>query len=674
MATISSLGSGSGLDLESLVTKLMQAEQAPLTQLVAKEAKLQSKISALGSLKGALSTFQSSAQTLTSAASFLQATANISDSDVATVSADKTAQTGSYSLEVSQLAQSHKLKSATAFSATTDAVGTGKITIQLGSYSSGTFTVNPDKAATTISIDSSKNTLAGVRDAINAAGAGVKASIVNDGTGNRLVLTSSDTGLVNSMKITVTDDDGNNTDTSGLSQLVYDASTGGTANLSEVQTAKNALFTLDGLSITKASNTVTDVISGVTLNLKTKTESAETITIARDTASVTKLVQDFVKAYNTLNSSMKEMGSYTYDSTTKTGTAGVLQGETSLRSVQSQLRSVFNGVLGSGTYTRLSQVGLTFQKDGTLVLDSTKLTTALESNSAAVASLFSSNGVPTDSGVSFTSATDNTQAGNYAINITQLATKGVLNGSAVTVPVTVDSDSDTFKVKIDGVQSGSIALTQKTYATGADLAAEIQTKINGDSSLKSGSVSVTVAWNSTLNRIEISSTKYGSSSTVELTSEDTGVAAKLGLSVGVGTTGLDVAGTIGGNAATGSGQALTASEGYASGLKVSVQGTTTGYRGTISFNRGFAYQLDKMLDSMLSSSGSISARVNGLNASVKTIDSQMERLQTRLTDTEARYRKQFTALDTTIATMKSTSSYLTQQLASLASLSGSSSS
>lgn len=672
MATISSLGAGSGMDLEALVTQLMTAEQAPLTQLAAKEAKVQTKITALGTFKGALSSFQTSVKTLTSAASFLQSTAKISDSDIATVSSDKNAQVGSYSLEVTQLAQSQKLKTA-AFTATTDSIGTGTITVQLGSYSSdGKFTVNADKAATTITIDSTKNSLTGVRDAINAAGAGVKASIVNDGTGNRLVLSSTDTGLVNSMKITVSDADGNNTDTAGLSRLAYDGSTGGTANLSQVQAAKNAEFTLDGLSITKASNTVTDAISGVTLTLKAKTESAETITVGRDTASVTKLVQDFVKAYNTLNSSMKEMGSYTYDATTKTGSSGPLQGETTLRTAQSQLKSVLNGVLGSGTYTRLSQVGVSFQKDGNLALDSTKLATALESKPAEVASLFSSNGVPTDSGVSFTGASDATQVGNYAVQITQLATKGVITGSAITTPITIDANSDSFKIKINDVQSGSISLTQKSY-TGAELAAELQTKINGDSALKAGSAAVTVNWNSTTNKLEITSTKYGSESMVEITSAESGVSSNLGLAVGAGTTGLDVAGTIGGQPSKGSGQVLTVSEGSAIGLKLTVEGSITGYRGTIAFNRGFAYQLDKVLDSMLSSAGSISARVDGLNATVKTMDSQMTRLQTNLAATEKRYRAQFTALDTAIAQMKVTSSNLTQQLAQIASVSGSSS-
>lgn len=675
MATVSSLGSGSGLDLESLVTKLMQAEQQPLTNLVSKEAKLQGKISALGTLKSSLSTFQSSVQTLTDSSKFQQATASVSDSEVATVSASSTAQTGSYSLEVTQLAVAHKLKSA-AYTNTTDEIGTGTLSIQFGTYSGGVFTANPDKAAASITISSSQNTLSGVRDAINAAGAGVTASIVNDGSGNRLVLTSTSTGESSSMRITATDGDGNNTDNSGLSELVYDASTGGTSNLSQVLAAKNAQFTLDGMSITKSSNTVTDVISGMTINLlqKTDTDTPVTISVSRDTSTVTKAVQDFVKAYNTLNTSIKDLGHFSYNKDTKVTDAGALQGEYALSAIQSQLRNTLNGVLsGGGTYTRLSQVGVTFQKDGSLAVDTSKLGAAVKSNAADVASLFSANGVPTDSGITYAGAGDNTTIGNYTVNITQLATKGTLNGAAITVPVTIDSNNDSLKFKIDGVQSNSITLSEGSY-TGAQLAAEMQSKINGDTALKASSVTVAVTWNSTSNRLEIVSNRYGSASTVEISSLDTNTTSTLGLSMGAGTDGLDVAGTIGGTAATGSGQTLTSSEGTATGLKLKVEGTITGYRGTIAFNRGFAYQLNKVLDSMLSSSGSISARVDGLNASVKQIDSQMERLSTRLEATEKRYRAQFTALDTTIATMKSTSTYLTQQLASLASLSGYSSS
>lgn len=674
MASVTSLGTGSGLDLEGIVTKLMTAESQPLTKFNTQESKLQTKISAFGSMKSALSEFQSSVQTLTSTSQFQKATTSVSDTDYASLSATGSATVGSYSLEVSQLAQAHKLKSGTAFTNTSDVVGTGTLSIQFGTYSSGAFTVNSDKAAATITIDSTNNTLAGVRDAINNAGASVKATIINDGTGNRLVLTSSDTGEVNSMRITTTDSDGNNTNTSGLSQLAYDASTGGTANMSQVQVAKNALFTLDGLSISKASNTVTDVISGATLKLlkKTATDAPISMSISRDTASVTTAVQSFVKAYNTLNTALTDLGHSTYDASTKTTDVGALQGDSTLRTIQAQLRSVMNGVLaGGGEYSRLSQVGISFDKNGTMSLDSSKLTSALTTNSDDVASLFTSYGVPTDSGITYTNGGSNTQAGNYVVNVTQLATKGVLNGSAITAPITIDANNDTLKLKINGVQSGLITLSTGSY-TGANLAAELQTKINGDSALKTGGAAVSVTWNSTLNRLEVSSAKYGSSSTVEITSEDTNVASSMGLAVGTGTAGVDVAGTIGGFAATGEGQVLTSTEGTASGLKLTVGGTATGYRGTIAFNRGFAYQLDTLLTSVLSEKGAIATKITGLNADVTDVGKRRTSFSERLTMIEARYRKQFTALDTQIAAMKQTSTSLTSLLASLPSSSSSS--
>ena len=179
---------------------------------------------------------------------------------------------------MNQLAKPQKLTIA-GFANATDPVGTGTLTISFGTFTPevttpptpSSFTPNTAKTDVTISIDSSNNTLVGVRDAINASNSSVSATIVNDGTSNHLVITSKDSGEVNTLKITVADDDGNHTDTVGLSQLAYDptATAGSGKNLTELQAAKNAILDIDGITVVKASNTITDAISGVTLNLLT---------------------------------------------------------------------------------------------------------------------------------------------------------------------------------------------------------------------------------------------------------------------------------------------------------------------------------------------------------------------------------------------------------------------
>src|SRR5262249_47342191 len=238
-STISSPGIGSGLNVNDIVSKLMTAERAPLADLDTKEAPLQAQLSAYGSLKSSLSTLRDAATALAAPEKFNALTAKVADTDIASASASATAAAGVHSIDVQILAQAQTL-AATALPTTSTAVGSGTITLQFGTYSGGAFTANADRATQTITIAPGQSSLASVRDAINAAGAGVSASIVNVGTGYRLALTSQASGAANAMRITVADDDGNNTDAAGLSMLAFDASTGGTSNLEEKITAQDA--------------------------------------------------------------------------------------------------------------------------------------------------------------------------------------------------------------------------------------------------------------------------------------------------------------------------------------------------------------------------------------------------------------------------------------------------
>lgn len=783
---LSSLGIGSGLNLSGMVDDLMKLERQPRVQLDVKEATFQAKLSAIGTLKAGLTNFQSAARSLGSYTQFLQTTASVTDANSLGVSTTSVAQTGTHTYEVFQLAQAQRLKS-DAFTSVDKTIGTGKLTIQFGEiagtvdtdghYQAGaTFTPNSEKGSVTIDIDSSKNTLTGVRDAINNAKSGVTASIVNDGSGFRLVLASDTTGAKNAIRISVDDADGNSTDggaSAGLSQLAFDPTqtAGSGQNLSEAAAGKSASVKIDGISINSQTNTLTDAVSGVTLTLKAATTTTQSLTIGRDASGASKQIEGFVKAYNELSKQLTDLSSY--DAQSKK--AAVLQGETVVRSIQFQLKSVMNGVLPGGSFTRMADAGISFDKNGTMTFDANKFAANANSNAEGMASLFASYGTATDPQIRYSSAGSATRPGSYSVDVERLASQAAYVGRQAS-SLTVDDDNDTFSIKVDGVSSGSIKLSHATYASEADLAVELQSRINGDASLKSagasvsvsydatqgsyviksnryaasskveigavdtnseatlglaagsrfgyagttinslviddnndnfavnvdgvnsgiinltqgtyaskadlateiqtqinaslgGSASVRVRYDETANRFDIMSEKLDSSASFSITSADSGMGTALGLATGIGrNTGYDVEGTIGGRAATGVGQFLTG-QGNATDLKVQITGGSASpnglSRGSVSYNQGFAYQIDKAIDQMLSATGTLSSRVNGINRSIQDLGRQRNAFDVRLEAVEKRYRDQFTALDTLVARMQQTSSYLSQQLANL---------
>jgi flagellar hook-associated protein 2 len=337
--------------------------------------------------------------------------ASSSDEDLLTATASAEAAPGNYQVVVSsQLAQNHKLASSTYADADT-AVGTGTLTVSVGSD------------AFALTIDGTNNTLAGIRDAINDAddNTGVTATIINVTGGSRLVLTATDSGASNGLTVAVSGDgDGNDGDAAGLSNLLWSAS--GTKNLSQVDAAQDASFTVDGFAATSSSNTVTDVIPGITLNLKAA--GTVTVQVERDTTKITETVQGFADAFNALRKSINDLR------------AGDLKGDQTLNSIQSGVLSVLNttpsGITSS--YGYLSQVGLSIQKDGTMKVDSSALSDALDHDLSGVVELFAND----DQGFAYRleALTDN-----------YLATDGV-----------IASREDGLNKRIDSVEDRSAAL------------------------------------------------------------------------------------------------------------------------------------------------------------------------------------------------------------------------
>ena len=655
---------GTSIDVNSIVSQLMTVEQQPITKLDVKEASYQAKLSAFGTIKGALATFQSTLQGLSNASKFQTVNATPSDATIFSATAASTAIAGSYSLDITSLAQAQKLVAAGQTSSTA-AIGTGAattVTFDFGSISGGTFSTvtgaytnatftSNGNATKSISIDSTNNSLQGIRDAINSLKMGVTATIINDGSGTpyRLALSSDSSGANNSLKISVTGD------TTVSTLLANDPA--GVQRLAETVTAQNANLKVNGVTVSKSSNTVYDVIPGVTLTLNKITASTANLSIARDTTTISNSISGFVKAYNELSSTLTTISAY--NPATKAG--ALLQGDSTVRTLQSQLRAALTTAIAgtSGALTTLSQVGVSFQKDGSLALDSTKLNNAISNNFSDIADLFAAVGKGTDSLVSFNSASSTTKPGSYAVNISQLATRGTAVGSAAANTTITASTNDSLSFTINGI-STSVTLTAATY-TAQSLAAELQSKINSASALSAAGISVAITQSAGV--LSMTSANYGSGSSVTITGGNGAVDLMGGAPTQ--TAGVNVAGTIGGVTAVGSGQSLTATSGDSQGLSASISGGALGARGSLNYSQGYAYSLNKWSTSILAGDGILISRTNGISKSITDISSRRTTLQARLVGIERRYRTQYSSLDAMLTSMNQTSIYLTQQLANL---------
>lgn len=659
----------------------MAVESQPLTALAKKEASYLAKVSAFGSLKGSLSSFQTALDGLRSPGKFQNVTATASDSAVLSGTATNKAVPGTYSVEVTKLAQAQTIATKGLASSTVPIGDGAKTTIsfQFGSISGGklasgvyvndpaatppdpAFTQNPDQAGGSIVIDSTNNSLQGIRDAINKANLGVTATVVSDGsaTPQHLVLTSNKTGAKQSMKITVDRDPTAPADTSLSDLLAYDPA--GTQKMTQSSAAQDTALTVNGIAASSSDKSVSEAIQGVTLSVSKIGTSS--VTVARDTNSIQNSVNSLVKAYNELDKTIKSLTNY--DAATKTG--GALLGESSVRGIQSQIRAMLGQPIegAAGAFNNLTQVGVSFQKDGTLALDSAKLTKAMTSNFDDIAGLFASIGTTTDSLVKFSASTASTQPGSASLTVSALATRGNVTGGAAPASTTILAGvGDQLSLSVDGI-STSLTIPPGNY-TPASLAAALQAKINGASELTAAGASVSVRADAA-GKLTIESNRYGSASKVAVG----GSASSNLFPSQVQTDGTDVAGTIGGVAGTGSGQFLTAGSGSPlTGLKLEVTGgAAPSDRGTVNYSRGYGDQLTKLLEQFTGSDGLITGQTNSLQSSIKSIGTSRDALNARLAATEKRYLAQFTALDVAIGQMTQTSNYLTQQLAQLSSVS-----
>ncbi|MCL1861484.1 MAG: flagellar filament capping protein FliD [Proteobacteria bacterium] len=355
MATITSLGVGSGLDLENLVSNLMKVERMPLTNLQQQVSSFNTKISALGTLASKLSALQTAAKDLKPDAlqsaldKFGSYKGTIGNESVASLTMGEGVRSGSYSLEVTQLAQGQKSR------------------LDASNFSGGdqiAFSFADSSKDFSVTLSDPSN-LTSVANAINQADKGVTATVVNGTDGPQLVLTGKE-GAENAFSV---------------------GGSGVTGSVTSVQSAQDAQLKIDGISVTSSYNTVNDAVTGVTLQLKaTNAGSPTTMTVESNYSDkLQKGLESFVKAFNDVISTVKSLGSYDAEKQS----AGALNGNRILRETETTLRNLVFGQSSlqdqNGDAMMLSKLGITFQKDGTISLDSDKLTAAINKDPSLVA-------------------------------------------------------------------------------------------------------------------------------------------------------------------------------------------------------------------------------------------------------------------------------------------------
>lgn len=394
MAGISGIG-GSGLDIDSIVTKMVAAEKAPKQdQLNATQSKATAQLTAIGSLKGAISEFQTALTTLNSPTSFQARAVTLSKSDYLTATASTSASIGSYQVAVTQLAGSSKVALASVPATSTTTASDGTKSSSPTTFGKGTLSIKiGDTKLSDIKVDATNNTLSGIRDAINKAGQsqGISASVVNDDTGSRLVLSSTTTGDGNDISVAVSGDDGSGKQS--LTKLAYtpsDTDSTDPAAAHSLSKAKSAQMTIDGLKVTSASNTVSNAVDGLSFTLKATTpaDSPMTVGVSQDESGVKGNIKGFVDAYNKLMGVIKTQTSVTKVGDNSSPIAAALVGDATARGLTTTIRSELGTMQGTGAVKALADLGITTQKDGTLAIDDTKLGKMVSSNFSDLSSFF----------------------------------------------------------------------------------------------------------------------------------------------------------------------------------------------------------------------------------------------------------------------------------------------
>lgn len=785
--TLSSLGIGSGLDVTGIVSKLMGIERKPIDQIDTKTGILQAELTAYGTLMGSLSSFQSAAQALKSTSTFSGTKATVADTTQFTATSASGAAIGNYSIQVNQIAQSQKLQSA-GFNNVTDSLGNGSLTFDFGTYSTDSttgatnFVPNTNKKSITVTIPSGGDSLNGIATAINNSNAGLSATVINDGSKYYLSFSPIDGGSANSLRVTVNDSDGKNTDATGLSRLAFDKSSGYSVSTKVYDSATSVV--IDGAG--SSNNQFSISLNGgatVTATLADGTYTSSTIVAAVQTAVDGALGAG--KAKVSLDASNKLMITATTtagssEATEVTGNTGLaLIGGPKLSAASiaisaaaknNQFSVSLDGgasatvTIPDGTYDATNIVS-TVQSAINSALGSGKATVALSGNQLTVTSVASGaaakfSGVSGNNGLSLVRGLTFTNPGGSVANVAISAVAGnnqfkfrvddntpqtltiadgtydatsivgafqaaadsalgagkavvtlnssnqiVINAAAsATSSVTVGSTTNnTGLITLFGSQTGSVTGTQNLTEKVPPVDAKIT--VDGILITKSSNVITDAIQGVTLSLLQ----KATTSTSLTVTRDNAGVSTAVsGLVKAYNDTSKMLADLLAYDPNTGKAGALQ-SEGTVRSVQAQIRsalqsvtrgggistlseiGITFQRDGKLAFDstklnsalssttkdvgaffigadgsgKGIASSLDSLLNKMLGGGGTLSARTDGLNQTLSTFATRRATLETRMTVIEARYRKQYSALDVLISSMNQTSTSLTQQLANL---------
>ncbi len=495
---------------------------------------------------------------------------------------------------------------------------------------SGTVQIN----GTDVDIDFSSDTLEEIKDKLDAVD-GVNAEITTDQDSNGDTIYRIETTGITTMS------DSENV----LESLAFLKETVKNEN----RAAQEAQLTVDGETITRDSNSISDLITGVTLNLLEADETETlTVTVNRDTSTVTSNIQEFVNSYNELISYIREQREYDPAS----GESGPLQSNSTIRNIQTSLQGIISSQVSGleGDIRALSQIGISTTSSGTLSIDSTELAEALEENPTAVSRLFMTHDSSTSSNLSYIIHQNETQGGTYDVNITQVASQAETQGDYEIDEGGIASDETlTFTVGDEQVEV--------ELSAGDSLSAVIQ-KINA--AMDDAAVNITAS--SSGNTLVLTADSYGSNHNFSVVSD---VAADPGgTSTGIGSTeksaeGLDLQGNINGEEATGSGRFLTAADGTtAQGLKIMYTGSTTGDAGSISLSRGILDQFEYQIEEYTDAEGLVETAQDSLEDSIEDINDRIDDMERRIVLKTEKLEARFQQMELLITQLHSQQSYL----------------
>lgn len=641
---ISALNAGSGLNTTQIVDALVEAEKAPQQSAIEKDiTKNEVSVSAYAQIKSSMATVNSSLNALEGENGFI---ARSSTTDVTLSVTDASELTAnSFNIEVAQLAD-FQTSVFSGFASREDNIGGGTLSFDLGAWntSTGVFT-SQGANAISITIDPESSSLNDIAAAINSAGAAIRANVINNGDDTFSLLIKGATGEENGFTISVVEDAAG-AGLSALASTTYDASV-------IVQTAENAVFDLDGVTVERTSNRVTDLIDGIQLDLNAVSTSTGQITITQDRASAYEKFSEFTAA---LNGAINLLTEYSKPGINGSE-AGPLAGNSSIRALKSRLAQFTTTEMTNydGSSFFLANFGLQTERTGALTIDQTKFNSFFDANPTAFSAIFS-NGLfaetdaiyPRMSGDAFT-------PGSYDV-VATTATSGTFTGTAPTndysaSPLVISDSTVQMDIALNGATAETITLATGTYNSLAEVATQIQTQI--DSVFGASKISVSAATGA----LVFTSATTGASSAIDITDLSTALNGYFGINSGTATAGADRTVTVDDVAAEPIGASWRITDGNAKGLILGIDSFPLS--SSVIATRSMTSMISGYLDDVLASSGFISSKLITLNDNVAEKQAELVDLEDKMENLRERYMKQYAAMESMVSSLKKTGDYLT---------------